>query len=78
MKRKEKKFKSILPGAGIGVEVVDGDIAFALSQFRKQVKESGIVKEIYNRRQFTKPSVERRTTMLKAAYRNKKNQSKGL
>ena len=39
-----------------------------LKQYKNKHNKIGIVKELRNRQTFTKPSVERRTEMLKAKY----------
>lgn len=41
----------------------------ALKQYKKKFEKAGILKELRNRQAFTKPSVERRTEILKAEYR---------
>lgn len=44
----------------------------ALKRYKRKQQKIGIIKELRRRKQFTKPSVERRTEMLKAVYRQKK------
>ena len=39
-----------------------------LKQYKNKHNKMGIVKELRNRQTFTKPSVERRTEILKAQY----------
>jgi small subunit ribosomal protein S21 len=39
-----------------------------LKQYKNKHNKIGIVKELRNRQTFTKPSVERRTEILKAQY----------
>ena len=39
-----------------------------LKQYKSKHNKIGIVKELRNRQTFTKPSVERRTEILKAKY----------
>jgi len=41
----------------------------ALKQYKKKFEKAGILKELRSRQAFIKPSVERRTEVLKAAYR---------
>jgi small subunit ribosomal protein S21 len=50
------------------VEVKDGKIDRALKQFKRKFKQTGIVKELRERQQFTKPSVKKRKQKLKAKY----------
>ena len=44
----------------------------ALRRYKKKHRDVGIMKELRKRREFVKPSVERRNEMLNAAYRQKK------
>jgi len=41
----------------------------ALKKYKKKFEKSRTLNELRNRQSFTKPSVERRTQILKAAYR---------
>jgi small subunit ribosomal protein S21 len=41
----------------------------ALKNYKKKFEKAGILKELRRRQAFTKPSVLRRTEILKAAYR---------
>lgn len=74
MSKKFKQHQAILPGATTGVKVVDGDIAFALRTFKKQVKESGKLLELNSRKHYVKPSVARRFTKQQAIYRRQKDE----
>lgn len=40
----------------------------ALKRFKKKFERTGVVKELRDRRQFTKPSVRRRMQVIKARY----------
>jgi small subunit ribosomal protein S21 len=42
----------------------------ALKKYKKKFEKAGIVKQLRARQSFTKPSIVRRTTVLKAAYRD--------
>lgn len=44
----------------------------ALKRYKRKQQKIGMIKELRRRKQFTKPSVVRRTEMLKAVYRQKK------
>ncbi|MEL6636779.1 MAG: 30S ribosomal protein S21 [Bacteroidota bacterium] len=44
----------------------------ALKNYKRKVQRVGILKELRRRKQFDKPSVKRRSELLKAAYRLKK------
>ncbi len=44
----------------------------ALKRYKRKQQKIGMIKELRRRKQFTKPSVLRRTELLKAVYRQKK------
>jgi len=41
----------------------------ALKNYKKKFEKAGILRELRRRQSFTKPSIERRTEILKAEYR---------
>ena len=43
----------------------------ALKKFKKKVKKANLMMEIYQRQQFTKPSIIKREKRIKAKIRNK-------
>ncbi|WKN33349.1 30S ribosomal protein S21 [Porifericola rhodea] len=43
----------------------------ALKRFKKKFEKTGTLKEVRSRTHYEKPSVQRRTERLKAAYRQK-------
>jgi small subunit ribosomal protein S21 len=52
------------------VEVKDGEaIDKALKKYKRKTERSGTIKEMRRRKNFTKPSVLRRTDVLKAIYK---------
>ncbi len=54
------------------IDVKDGEsIDRALKRYKRKFQNAGIMKELRRRKQFTKPSIERRNTVLKAKYRDK-------
>ncbi|HMO38559.1 MAG TPA: 30S ribosomal protein S21 [Saprospiraceae bacterium] len=54
------------------IEVKDSEsIDKALKQYKRKFEKTGILRELRNRKHFTKPSVKRRNETLKAAYRQK-------
>ena len=71
MNKKTKRQKSILPGA-TGVRVVKtkgtptGDINFALKLFKKELKQSGKLEELRERRYFIPKSAKKREQMKRA------------
>jgi len=48
----------------------------ALKRYKRKHRNVGIIKQLRNRKYFTKPSVERRNEVLNASYRLKKFGSK--
>ena len=52
------------------LEVKDGEVIDkVLKRYKRKYEKAGILKELRRRKAFTKPSVERRTEVLKAAYK---------
>ena len=55
------------------IEIKDGEsIDRALKKYKRKFERSGTMKELRRRKYFTKPSVERRHEVLKAAYKQDK------
>lgn len=55
------------------IEVKEGEsIDRALKRYKRKHQNIGVNKELRRRKQFTKPSVERRGEILKAKYKLKK------
>ena len=65
MTRNEKKTLSIVPGS-IGVNVIYGDIAFAIKEFKTNVKSSGKLASI--KTSFEKKSTEKKRKMDAAKF----------
>ncbi|MBK7341954.1 MAG: 30S ribosomal protein S21 [Saprospiraceae bacterium] len=56
------------------VEVKDSEqLSNALKRLRRKVRDTKLIQELRRRKHFTKPSITRRTEMLKAVYIEKKN-----
>ncbi|MBU6340413.1 MAG: 30S ribosomal protein S21 [Bacteroidetes bacterium] len=52
------------------VEVKDGEVIDkVLKKYKRKFEKAGILKELRRRKNFTKPSVLRRTEVLKAVYK---------
>ncbi len=52
------------------IDVKENDsIDKALKRYKRKYQRVGILKELRNRKEFTKPSVERREEILDAVYR---------
>jgi small subunit ribosomal protein S21 len=58
----------------IEIKVRNNNIEKAIRQLKKQIKETGILWELSERRFYTKPSAVKRQKNLKAKLRNKKKQ----
>jgi len=54
----------------VKVEVRDGNITKALQVFKKKVMKSGHIDELKRRREYTKPTTERRLEKEKAVRKN--------
>ena len=72
MSKERKKLLTTIPSHALGVNVVDGDLGYALRTFKRKVKESGVLRELYDRQEFTKPSRARRKILTDAKFRNRK------
>jgi ribosomal protein S21 len=70
--RARKTFYSIIPGRPTGTAVVEGDLQGAIRSWKKGLKDSGILQDVYNRREYQKPSDVRRRTRQRAVYGQKK------
>ena len=44
----------------------------ALKRYKRKHRNIGVIRELRRRKQFTKPSVKRRTEVLKAIYKQEK------
>lgn len=54
------------------IPVKDGEsIDKALKKYKRKYDRTGVVKELRKRQQFTKPSVTKRQSIIKAAYKQK-------
>ena len=74
MNKKQKAHQSVTPGNGLATAVVEGDISYALKTWKRKVKQSGILDELKDRKEFEKPSVSRRRQLIRAKFINKKQQ----
>ncbi|MCF8239292.1 MAG: 30S ribosomal protein S21 [Saprospiraceae bacterium] len=56
------------------IEVKDSEqLSNALKRLRRKVRDTKLIQELRRRKHFTKPSITRRTEMLKAVYIERKN-----
>ena len=67
MKNREKYQKETL----LYVEVKDNNVEKALSEFKKRVKNSGLLKELREREFYLKPSLVKRNRRKRNKIRNK-------
>lgn len=74
MNKKQKAHQSVIPGNGLSTQVVESDISYALKTWKRKVKQSGILDELKDRKEFEKPSVSRRRQLIRAKFINKKQQ----
>lgn len=70
----KKEFLSLIPNSPTAAQVVDGDLNFAIRMWKKRLKESGNMQELYKRKYYKKPSLARREVVLDAIYRKRKEQ----
>lgn len=76
MNKRDKKLASPIQGFGLGVNVIGGDIKFALREFKRQVKKAGLIDELYRRKFYEKPSSKRKKVVEDAKYRNRRDLQK--
>ena len=56
------------------IDVKNGEsIDQALKRYKRKFRNAKVMKELRNRKQFTKPSVKRRNEILKAVYKEEKS-----
>lgn len=72
-KKRVNKDELINPGHWLGAKVVNGNIEAALRFWKKNLKESGVLDELKERREFLKPSVINRKKKADAIRREQLN-----
>ncbi len=61
------------------IDVKNGEsIDQALRRYKRKFQRTQLIKELRRRKEFTKPSVERRNQILKAIYKQKKQKLENL
>lgn len=68
-----KKLQESAPGNLLGTTVTEGNIDKALRRFKKTIKDSGMILELFSRREFTKPSITKRKVKKEARYRQRRH-----
>ena len=56
------------------IPVVKGNLNRALKLFKRKFKQTGVLKEVRERKNYTKPSIKRRVEKNEAIRRHKKQQ----
>lgn len=74
MKRRNNGEAIIIPG--LGVEVRNNDIGYALRKFKKKVQEDGRLQEVRNRQEYIKPSERRKREKASGRARHLKKLEK--
>ena len=76
MNIQDKKLQTIIPGFSTGVNVVDGDISFAMGEFKRVMKDSNKLLSVYDNRCYVKPSVTKRKMIDTAKFNQRKLSNK--
>lgn len=71
LNKKQRRLRASLHG-GIGAVVVDNDLSLALGVWRNEVKKLGIITELFERREYIKPSRKKKDQLSKAKYKQQK------
>jgi small subunit ribosomal protein S21 len=75
-RRKNYNPKAVEEIEGLRVEVRNGDFNGAMRRFKKKVQEAGIIQEVRDRQQYTKPSEKRKKAKAAGRARHLKKLSK--
>jgi small subunit ribosomal protein S21 len=71
MSKKQKQHQMIMPGNALGVNVVGTtreDLASAIKTWKRKVKSSNVLETVKDRKEYIKPSVQKRAERSKAEY----------
>ena len=71
MNKKQKEHLSVIPGHGSAAAVVNGDINFALSMWKRQLKEQNTINVLKSNKEYKKPTTVRREQRNNAIYYEK-------
>ena len=69
MNKHLKQHKSIVPGKSNSTNVVNRDINFAIRNWKKHVKTSGILDILKEKQEFEKNSITKRRILSNAMYK---------
>ena len=78
MNKRQKQHKTIVPGNGNAVSIVNNDLNFALRNFKRKIKESKIIDSFKSNREFIKKSVKRKNQVNRAKYIQKIKDSQNI
>ena len=71
MSKKQKQHHMVVPGNALAVNVVGTtkeDLAAALKTWKRKVKSSNILQSVKDRKEYIKPSVQKRSEKSNAVY----------
>ncbi len=71
MNKKQKQHQTVIPGHGLAVKVLGTqkeDVAYALKEWKRKVKSSGILDSLKENKEYIKPGVKRRKELQHASY----------
>ena len=71
MTKKQKQHQTIVPGNAWAVNVVGPareDLAFALKVWKRKIKNSQVLEQTKDRKEFIKPSVVKRKQLIAAKF----------
>jgi small subunit ribosomal protein S21 len=77
LEKQIRKLQEIAPGNLYGVSVVGG-IDSALREFKRMIKKSGILTEVYARKEYEKPSITKRRTKKNAQYKQRRQNEESI
>ena len=69
MNKQFKQHKTIVPGKSNSTKVVNKDINFAIRNWKKQVKVSGVLDILKTKQEFEKPSITRKRILSAAKHK---------
>jgi|TARA_R100000734_G_C3203540_1_gene21437 ribosomal protein S21 len=69
MNKQSKHHKSIVPGNAFSTKVIGKDINFAIRNWKKQTKTSGILDILKSKQEFQKASILKRQMLSAAKYK---------
>jgi small subunit ribosomal protein S21 len=71
MNKKQKQHQTIVPGNALAVNVIGTtreDLSFALKAWKRKIKNSEVLEQTRDRKEFIKPSVIKRKQLIAAKF----------